>query len=74
MYSASVIVKDIIELFRRVKCQKDLYRTILAFSVSHDNEAVRIYGHYSLMNGDNASFYRHLVRKFDITDQDGKDK
>lgn len=74
MHSASVAVKGIVELFRRVKRQKELHRTILAFSVSHDNEAVRIYGHYPLINGDNTSFYRHPIHKFDITALDGKDK
>jgi hypothetical protein len=69
-----VEVEGIVELFRRVQRQNELHRIILAFSVSHDNEAARIYGRYALIDGDDVSFYRHLVRKFDITDQDGKDK
>lgn len=74
MHSASVAVKGIVELFKRVERQKELHRSILAFSVSHDNESVRIYGHYSLIDGNVASFHRHLIRKFDITDQDGKER
>ena len=74
MHSASVAVKGIVELFRRVKRHKELHRTILAFSVSHDNEAVRIYGHYPLIDGDNASFYRYPIKKFDFTSEEGKEK
>ncbi len=74
MHSASVSVKGIVDLAKRVKGQNELHRTILAFSVSHDNEAVRIYGHYALIDGDNASFYRYPIHKFDITALNGKDR
>ncbi|PMD21373.1 hypothetical protein NA56DRAFT_720415 [Hyaloscypha hepaticicola] len=44
--SMTLAVRDIVELFRLVKHEKELYREILAFSVSHDHRTVRIYGHY----------------------------
>lgn len=74
MHSASVAVKGIVDLYRRVNRQEELHRTILAFSVSHDNEAVRIYGHYALVDGDDTHFYRHSIKKFDITSEEGKEK
>lgn len=74
MHSASVAVKGIVDLFRRVNRQEELHRTILAFSFSHDNEAVRIYGHYALIDGDDTYFYRYSIKKFDITSEEGKDK
>ncbi|MCJ1245592.1 hypothetical protein MMC30_002796 [Trapelia coarctata] len=74
MHSASVSVKGIVELFRRLGWQQKLHREILAFSVSHDNKSVSIYGHYPLIDGDKTSFYRHPVREFNIRDQDGKEK
>ena len=73
-HSASVAVNAVVELYRAVSRQDELHREILAFSVSHDNEAVRIYGHYALTNGRETSFYRHLIRKFDFTDQEGKER
>jgi len=73
-HSASVAVNAVVELYRAVSRQDELHREILAFSVSHDNEAVRIYGHYALIVGAETRFYRHSVHKFDITAQDGKDK
>ena len=74
MHSASVSVKGLVELFKRIKREGDLHRKILAFSVSHDNETVRIYGHYALVNGTETGFYRHAIHKFDITALDGKDR
>jgi hypothetical protein len=74
MHSASVSIKGIVELFKRVGKQKDLHQELLAFSVSHDNRTVRIYGHYPLIDGDKASFYRHEIKAFDITSEVGKDK
>ncbi len=44
------------------------------FSVLHDHRAVRIYGSYVLINGNDTSFYRHLIQDFGIIDQDAKDK
>ncbi len=73
-HSASVAVNAVVELYRAVSRQDELHREILAFSVSHDNEAVRIYGHYALIDGAETRFYRHAIHKFDITAQDGKDK
>lgn len=49
MHSASVAVRGIVDLYRRLNRQKELYRIILAFSISHDNQAERIYGHFALL-------------------------
>lgn len=73
-HSASVAVNAVVELYRAVSRQEELHRKILAFSVSHDNEAVRIYGHYPLINEKDTSFYRHPIKKFDFTSEDGKEK
>jgi hypothetical protein len=51
-----------------------LHREILAFSISHDHRAVRIYGHYPVIDGNKITFYRHLIRTFDFTELDGKEK
>ena len=73
-YSAAVAANAVVELYRLVSRQDELNRKILTFSVSHDHRAVRIYSHYVLINRKDTSFYRHLLRDFSITDQDGKDK
>ncbi|KAK5548032.1 hypothetical protein LTR46_011978 [Exophiala xenobiotica] len=73
-HSMTLAVRGVVELFRLVKREQELHREILAFSISHDNETVRIYGHYPVIEGKKTSFYRHTIRKFDFTEQDGREK
>ncbi|KAI9759188.1 MAG: hypothetical protein M1835_000442 [Candelina submexicana] len=71
-HSMTVAVRALVELFRSVKREKELDREILTFSISHDHTAVRIYGHYPVIEGDKTTFYRHPIRKFDFTDGEEK--
>jgi hypothetical protein len=73
-HSSSVAVKQVVDLYRMVSREHELDRKILSFSVSHDQEAVRIYGYYPVIDGEQTSVYRHTIRKLDITNEDGKDK
>jgi hypothetical protein len=73
-HSTTIAVRGVVELYKAVKREKELHQEILAFSISHDHRAVRIYGHYPVINGDKITFYRHLIRTFDFTELDGKDK
>ena len=73
-YSSGVAVKQVVDLYRNVSRQHELYQKILSFSISHDQEAVRIYGHYLVIDGDQTSVYRYTIKKFDITSEIGKDK
>ena len=73
-HSMTIAVRAIVELFRLVKREKELDREILAFSISHDDSSVRNYGHYPVIEGDKATFYRHTINKFDFTDLEGKEK
>ncbi|MCJ1385854.1 hypothetical protein MMC17_008978, partial [Xylographa soralifera] len=73
-HSMTVAVKGVVELFKAVKREKELHREILAFSISHDHRSVRIYGHYPVLKGDKTTFYRHPIRTFDFTEQEGKEK
>ena len=72
--SISVALRALVVLFRYVKREKELYREILAFSISHDHRSVRIYGYYAVIEDDKTTFYRHLIREFSFTEQDGKEK
>ena len=73
-HSMTLAVRGVVELFRLVKREKELHREILAFSISHDHSTVRIYGHYALIDGSKTAFYRHPIKKFDFTSEEGKDK
>jgi len=73
-HSAAVAANAIVELYRLVSRQDELNQKILTFSISHDNEAVRIYGHYALIKEKHSLFYRYPVDKLDFTRKDGKEK
>ncbi|KAL9080534.1 MAG: hypothetical protein Q9159_007580 [Coniocarpon cinnabarinum] len=73
-HSMTLAVRGVVELYKLVKREKEIHRTILAFSVSHDHSAVRIYGHYALTDRAETTFYRHPIHKFDFTALDGRDK
>jgi hypothetical protein len=73
-HSSSVAVKQVVDLYRKVSRQHELNRKILSFSISHDQEAARIYGHYPVIDGGQTSVDRHTIKKFDITSETGKDK
>ena len=73
-HSMAFAVRAILELFRLVKREKEIDREILAFSVSHNHDSVRIYGHYPVIEGKDTKYYRHAIHKFDFTVLDGKER
>lgn len=73
-HSMTLAVRGVVELYRLAGREKELHQQILAFSVSHDDRYVRIYGHYPIIDDDKTTFYRHLIRDFSFTDQDGKER
>ncbi|KAH6700565.1 hypothetical protein BKA61DRAFT_705417 [Leptodontidium sp. MPI-SDFR-AT-0119] len=70
----TLAVRGTVELFRLMKREKELHLEILSFSISHDHETVRIYSHYPMIDGDKTTFYRHPIKKFNFTSEEGKDK
>jgi hypothetical protein len=73
-HSMTIAVRAVVELFRYVKRENELHREVLAFSISHDHSSVRIYGHYAIIEKDNTTFYRHPIKEFSFTSEEGKDK
>lgn len=50
-HSMALAVRAFVELFRLVKCEEQVNREVLAFSVSRDHRSARIYGHYAVIDG-----------------------
>ena len=73
MHSASIAVRALIELYRKVSREQELDQKILVFSVAHDPSFVKIYGHYAKIDGPKLRYFRHLIRSFDFTDADVED-
>jgi hypothetical protein len=63
-YTHAIILGDLCTLFRFVGRLEELDREIATFSISHDDEQVRIWGHYVAIEGINIKFHRHLISKF----------
>ncbi|CAG9953278.1 unnamed protein product [Clonostachys rosea f. rosea IK726] len=73
-HSMTLAVRAVAELFRAVKREGEVHRQILGFSISHDHNSVRIYGHYPVIDGNSIKYYRHPVHRFYFDDLDGKEK
>ncbi|KAL8724375.1 MAG: hypothetical protein Q9166_007986 [cf. Caloplaca sp. 2 TL-2023] len=74
LHSMTLAVRGIVELFRLVNRAEDLHRQVLAFSISHDYEYVRIYGHFPVNDGDKTTYWRYPIRKYGFTERKGLDK
>ena len=66
-YAQSVILRGLHSLFQLVGRENELHREINGFSVSHNEEHVRIWGHYVVIDGKDIKLYRHLISNFIFT-------
>ena len=78
MHSCSVGVRALL----RIEQEADKYRSkkkikkkmdnlngqVLVFSISHDQQDARLYGHYATIQKEKWTYYRYRIRKFDLTD------
>jgi hypothetical protein len=68
MHSSSIAVNAIVQLYRSVNESQasQLSGRVLVFSISHDNELVKLYGHFAIIEGGRITFYRFLIARIDI--------
>ncbi|KAK5311274.1 hypothetical protein LTR93_011779 [Exophiala xenobiotica] len=74
MHSASIAADAIVQLCRAGGTGVDtmLSGEILTFSISHNHETVKVYGHFPIIQGRDISFYRYHVTTFVLgLDEDG---
>lgn len=69
--SMNVALRGIVTLFRAVKREQELHQRHLGFSISHDQESVRIWGHYAVMEESKITFWRHPIRSYNFTEWNG---
>ena len=83
IHSASIAVKAIIDLYKAAFGNtnpdrvNELYGQVLAFSVSHNDRMVNIYGHYAALSDDSSGmlrFYRYDIAAIGLTVNDGADR
>ncbi|KAL9118737.1 MAG: hypothetical protein Q9187_004713, partial [Circinaria calcarea] len=72
MHSCSVAVKALLKLeqkadqYREDKLFESLLGKILVYSISHDQNDARVWGHFALVEGGKWTYYRYHIGKFDI--------
>ncbi|KAI9889123.1 MAG: hypothetical protein M1814_005785 [Vezdaea aestivalis] len=77
--SGSIAVNAIIELYQAAFREKEperieaLYGEVLTFSVSHDHDMVRLWGHYAVMKN-SLEFYYHEISVFSLSNRKGQDR
>ncbi|MCJ1243467.1 hypothetical protein MMC30_000664 [Trapelia coarctata] len=73
-HSMTLAVRAIVELFRLVKREQEVNREALAFSISHDDHYVRIYGHYAVITATQTTYHRRRIHDFSFVALDGREK
>ncbi|KAH8723888.1 hypothetical protein GQ44DRAFT_292715 [Phaeosphaeriaceae sp. PMI808] len=67
LHSQTISLRNLVELFRLIGRLNELHREINGYSISHSDECVRIWAHYVVVNGEDFTFHRHSIAKFDIS-------
>ncbi|KAK3364944.1 hypothetical protein B0T24DRAFT_652203 [Lasiosphaeria ovina] len=73
-YSMTIAVRAVVSLFRLVRREEEVDRQILAFSLSHNEECVNIFGHYAVLDGKDTKYYSHHIRYACFTNLDLVDR
>ncbi|PYI02512.1 hypothetical protein BO78DRAFT_324835 [Aspergillus sclerotiicarbonarius CBS 121057] len=66
-------LRGVFELFKLAKCQNELHRKVLGFSIIHNHELVSIYAHYVVIENFQAKYYQDKIRGF-LIDPSSPDK
>ncbi len=76
VHSASIAVNAIIQLCRTAgeDSAQSLSGHILVFSISHDNERVKIYGHFPIIRDGRTTFHRYYVHDYSLDGHYGRDR
>lgn len=78
-HSMAHAVRGVVELFRQTNRSGELSGEVLAFSISHDAQTVRIYGHYPIIPSrrtpkSDVSYHRCLIDSLDLRLHNGKNR
>ncbi|KAI7976007.1 hypothetical protein EIK77_000045 [Talaromyces pinophilus] len=66
MHSMCIALRAVVSLAEAAGRLEEVDRRLLGFSISHELEGVRIYGHYPEIGEDGIKYYRWLVKQFNI--------
>ncbi|OQN95107.1 hypothetical protein B0A48_18881, partial [Cryoendolithus antarcticus] len=76
VHSASIAVNAIIQLCRAAGggSAESLTGHILVISISHDNERVKIYGHFPIIRDGRTTFHRYYLHDYSLDGHYGRDR
>ncbi|KAK5105707.1 hypothetical protein LTR62_002351 [Meristemomyces frigidus] len=76
IHSASIAVRAIVRLCRASgeDHAQQLNGWILVFSISHDHERVKIYGHFPLIRDGRTTFHRYNVHNYNLNEHYGRER
>ncbi|KAI5366167.1 hypothetical protein Slin15195_G076900 [Septoria linicola] len=74
MHSASIAVRAIVQLYRKISATDEVDRRILAFSVAHNNTTVKIFGHFARVEEQKLTFFRCRLYTADFATDFGSDE
>ncbi|KAK3669805.1 hypothetical protein LTR78_010322 [Recurvomyces mirabilis] len=66
MHSASIAVRALIQLYRKISAADELDGKVLVFSIAHDASMIKVFGHFAKIEGDKLTFFRHQLYLSDI--------
>jgi hypothetical protein len=67
----TLAVSTVDELFRALRCSKQINRENVPFSVSQNHRSVRIHGHYPVFDGSKISYHRNTIHEYSLIVLDG---
>ncbi|OQN95709.1 hypothetical protein B0A48_18457 [Cryoendolithus antarcticus] len=76
VHSASIAVNAIVQLCRAAGggSAESLTGHILVISISHDNERVKIYGHFPIIRDGRTTFHRYYLHDYSLDGHYGRDR
>lgn len=66
MHSMSIAIRSLVQLAVAAEKPEKVHRRILGYSISHDLDSVKIYGHYPEVEEGIAKCYRHELAHFNV--------
>ena len=73
-HSMTIALRAIVDDYRKAGRSSDVHRRVLTYSISHDDNGVRIYAHYPEIDGDKITFWRDTLKEYGFGSDKGREK
>jgi hypothetical protein len=67
-HSMFIAARAVVQLFKAAGCESEVNRKILSFSISHNNENVKIFSSFPVTRKrGSTTYYRHMIKSFQLS-------